>query len=369
MRNIDLVRLIGIWFMVTAHIGATGLSELVFGQPLYLFLIDGLSRLSAPVLGFISGYFAYRSVTTDGPARLLAKKGRSLLLPFLLWSFVYVALLIGVRLLQTGSLDLALFSSNEFWGLTAWPGNYPLHYLIDLFKCVMLAGTAFWLLRRFGIAGGTALRIVVGTALLLFVALTLADLNHEHPGRHRDDVLPRTDLVLFFFLGLAYAGASSDVIMKVADRPAVMLLLGVAFVASSMIWANLLRHETDTLAYGIGVVLHFVCRIAGGLLLFALIQRLPAIGQAAGLAMRRLAFRIFVSHFIVFSALNSAIDLGPLMSASPLLFILVLQVCFALCAALMLAFEDRIAAALRPRRGKGGDRPSVVLLNAAARPR
>ncbi|NJO37991.1 MAG: acyltransferase [Rhizobiales bacterium] len=369
MKNIDLIRLIGIWFMVTAHIGATGLSELVSGQPLYLFLIDGLSRLSSPVLGFISGYFAFRSVTTDGPARIIARKGRSLLLPFLLWSFIYVALLTGVRLLETGRLDLALFLSNEFWGLTAWPGNFPLHYLIDLFKCLMLAGAAFWLLSRFGIARGTALRIIFGTAMLLFVVLTLADLNHEHPGRHRDDVLPRTDLVLFFFLGLAYAGASSDGIMKVADRPAVMLLLGVVFVASSMIWADLLKHETGTLAYALGVVLHFACRIAGGVLLFALIQRLPTIGQAAGLAMRRLAFRIFVSHFIVFSALSSVIDLGPLMAASPLLFILMFQVTFALFAALMLALEGWIAAAMQLGRGQAAGRPSVLLNNAAARPR
>ncbi|MEZ5936037.1 MAG: acyltransferase [Alphaproteobacteria bacterium] len=330
MKNADIMRLICIWFMVTAHIGSNVRDAIVSDQGVFLVLFDGLSRLSSPGLGLISGYLAYLSLTRRSYVDLLIRRARSLLWPFLLWSMLYVSLLLAVSFLQGEDLDFGLLRSNVLWGLTSWPGNYPLHYLLDLFKCTALMGGAFVLLTSLGASQRTVTGSLLILSLIVFASLTLHDLNAGHPGRNQDSFLPRSDLQLFFSLGFVCADKSFRMFGALSTRPMLLVILAIPFVLTSLVWYDLLQNDILSLDYALGVILHFACRFTGAFLLFALVWRLPTPSANVGLFLRNLAFNVFVSHFIVLSALNSLFDLAPLMAYSPLVYVLALQLAFVL---------------------------------------
>ena len=339
MRNADIMRLICIWFMVTAHIGSDVRDVIVQHQGVFLFLFDGLSRLSSPGLGFISGYLACLSLERSSYWHFAMKRVRSLLVPFLLWSMIYVGLLLAVGFLQGEPLDFNMLIGNPLWGLTNWPGNFPLHYLLDLFKCAVLMAGAFVLLTRSGLPTTLVTPVLLSLSLAVFLGLTLADLNASHPGRNQESFLPRSDLQLFFSLGFVYARTNAKIFGSLACRPLLLAVLGALFVVTSLVWHELLQNDMPSLQYWLGAAMHFGCRLAGALLLFSLIWRLPTPVERTSLFLRRLAFNVFVSHFIVLSALNSLFDLTPLLASSPALFLLALQSAFFLAGLLITLFQ------------------------------
>jgi fucose 4-O-acetylase-like acetyltransferase len=343
IKNADIVRPVCIWFMVAVHIDADIREVIVQRQEAFLFLFDGLSRIASPGLGLISGYLAWISLERWSAGDFLLKRARNLLLPFLLWSMVFLVLRLLLDVVQGQSLDLRPFLGNEFWGLTDWPRNAPLHYLVDLFKSVVLMVAAFVLFKRLGFSTHVMTAALLGFSLVVFAGLTLVDLHASHPGRNPKSFLPRSDLLLFFALGFVYARAGLRIFENLSRRPLVLAVLGVCFFGISLIWSDLLQYEVSSRQYWLGLVLHFICRLAGVLVLFALIWRLPAPGEKTSLFFRDLAFAVFVSHFIVLSALNSLLDLTPLLAYSPALYVLTMQVASLLTGLAIVLLQRRAA--------------------------
>lgn len=118
-------------------------------------LVNSLGRVSVGLLSVVSGYLAVGALSRAGYGGLLAKRVRTLIIPMVLWSALFLLLaLAGDRLrpgsaanllggpLSPGSLpDLLL-------GLTRSPANAPLNFLRDIFVCTLLAPLLLAALKR-----------------------------------------------------------------------------------------------------------------------------------------------------------------------------------------------------------------------------
>jgi len=109
------------------------------------FFQNALFRTTVPVLTFISGYLVFQAKLDLAPMKLLAKKSRSLLLPFLVFN---LSVLVAAWLAQTHagivlSRDLAGFDPaiwlDAAFGLTGSPVNYPLNFLRDMMALMLIA--------------------------------------------------------------------------------------------------------------------------------------------------------------------------------------------------------------------------------------
>lgn len=144
--RIDLVRLLCVCAIVFIHIPPAPAGTPL--EPLFRFLSDGIFRVSVPVLTTISGYMFFRSWGRRDPGTTLWRKAQSLILPLLIWNLPLVLALFALQWhgMATGfRLELHPFEPRSWldatFGLTAYPLNFPLHFLRDLFA-VSLIGTA-----------------------------------------------------------------------------------------------------------------------------------------------------------------------------------------------------------------------------------
>lgn len=109
------------------------------------FFQNALFRTTVPVLTFISGYLVFHANLDQAPLKLLYKKSRSLLLPFLVFNLPVLALAWLVQT-QAGivmSRDLGSFDPMTWldaaFGLTGSPINYPLNFLRDMMALMLIA--------------------------------------------------------------------------------------------------------------------------------------------------------------------------------------------------------------------------------------
>src|SRR4051812_18312894 len=96
-KRIDLLRSLMIFGVVILHtppyvpIAQTGPSFFDFIVALFQ---QAVFRTTVPVLTFISGYLLFRSSLDMQPLRLLRKKFSSIVIPFIIFNFSVLALLI-----------------------------------------------------------------------------------------------------------------------------------------------------------------------------------------------------------------------------------------------------------------------------------
>lgn len=151
-RMIGIARVVCIFTVIYAHtyVGmAESLTDDAAGvvaiSAIKMFLSDGLARVGVPLLGLFSGMLALDTLRRASYGRVLRRKVRSLIVPMMAWSMIFLAVTVGIGLL---SGDLAFLrkevpSGLEAWvnamlSLTAYPYNGPLHYLRDIFVCFLL---------------------------------------------------------------------------------------------------------------------------------------------------------------------------------------------------------------------------------------
>lgn len=186
---------------------------------------------------------------------------------------------------------------NMLLGVTQQPINGPMHYLIDLFKCMCILAVLF-AVRESWSAQQLVVIALAGASMLI-----LSDLNQDHPGFNRNSVLMRADLFLFFFAGVALgcrnmSPVSLDERLVPGTRKGLFVILGAVFLICATQWTWLLRSESIT-ANTLGLLALFATRISGAVLLFCIIIKLPERVKNL-LANQALAFRLFCSHLITF---------------------------------------------------------------------
>jgi succinoglycan biosynthesis protein ExoH len=155
-KRIDLLRSLMIFGVVVLHTPPYVPIAQVGSDPFDLivaFFQHAVFRTTVPVLTFISGYLLFRSSLDTAPVRLLQKKFRSIVVPFLFFNLTVVALFMllsegaGVTV---GSTRIEGFQDflNAAFGLTAGPINYPLNFLRNLIPLFLIAPLLGWLLRK-----------------------------------------------------------------------------------------------------------------------------------------------------------------------------------------------------------------------------
>lgn len=124
----------------------------------YVFISELLSHrlfgMVVPCFFVISGYYFFASRQQWSPAGYLSemrKRASTLLLPFLLWNFLYMGLIflkgqISMRLGVEAS-DYSMLENNSLWELLTMPVDFPLWYLRDLI-CLSLLTPAYYIILR-----------------------------------------------------------------------------------------------------------------------------------------------------------------------------------------------------------------------------
>lgn len=205
-------------------------------------------RATVPVLAVISGYLLFRSGLDQHWKRLLEKKLRTIVLPFLVFNFaVLIAAFAAQHLLGLGMsyrllpFDLPTWMDAAF-GFTQSPINYPLNFLRDLIVLMLLAPLLGWVLRRRPWTG--------------FVAMVLVFFNNLDGALVLRDVMP----IMFYVGGLAATRGWDLLALDRHALPCLGVLLALCvcvvhfriadttyfrFIAPLLIWpAAALLHDT-----------------------------------------------------------------------------------------------------------------------------
>lgn len=156
-QRIAMLRFLMIFGVVVLHVPPyVPLSALAI-EPFALtkaFFQLAVFRCTVPVLTMISGYLLFRSALDLDPVRLLRKKSKTILVPFLFFNLSLLAVAAG--LFYGAGLGLASDfppPTTAKWldaafGLFGSPINYPLNFLRDLLVLMVLAPVFGWFLRR-----------------------------------------------------------------------------------------------------------------------------------------------------------------------------------------------------------------------------
>jgi len=155
-KRIDLLRSLMIFGVVVLHTPPYVPIAQVGSAPFDLivaFFQHAVFRTTVPILTFISGYLLFRSSLDLQPTRLLQKKWKSIVIPFLFFNLSLVALFVLLRdgagiTLGSTRLDTTQDWLNASLGLTGSPLNYPLNFLRNLIPLFLIAPLFGWLLRK-----------------------------------------------------------------------------------------------------------------------------------------------------------------------------------------------------------------------------
>lgn len=243
-----------------------------------------ITRAGVPALSLFSGFLF--AGMREGTGRLLRKKIRSLILPFLAWNSAILLSLWGLNeWLQLDPSELIAGQSryelvNDLTAFHGAPANAPLYFLRDLFVCCLILGP----LRR-------ALR---NPDVFAFV-LALAILNYATGMDGR--IFIRDTIPVFMLVGFGLRGFPG-LIAACGRRLAPLAILGGVLV---LVWAG------GEASWGDASVLDLLTLATFAGLVVGLADRLRPMPRLAAWG-RRYAFVVFLSHWWVLLLLELAWD-------------------------------------------------------------
>ena len=129
-------------------------------------LRNGLFRAAVPMLTLISGFLLFGAALDQHPAKMMRKKARTLVIPFLVFNFAFVALMLPLEVFF-GFAHRVPLTGVDFLGwldrlfaLRGTPFNMPLYFLRDMVVLVILAPLFGYLLRKVPVLGLVAVSVV-----------------------------------------------------------------------------------------------------------------------------------------------------------------------------------------------------------------
>ncbi len=299
--QIDLCRVICIFFMMTVHVfpyAAEGTAfETGILSPLYTFSVDWMGRASVAALSLFGGYILWIGARDKPILKLARSKFMSVFLPMVFWNLALIAGVFAVAFL--GAVDgrqefYEFFATHgsEASSFRAWltmlfaiegkPANVPVSFLRDLFVSMLLIRLAVPVIRRYG-------------AIMIAVVFLLGAMEATAP------VLLRPNILLFALSG-AYL-ASLNVKMSTLRSPALAILTGLLFLVAYAI-ALALPEEIAGLTNTLPNLLKRFALISFLLLATgAVVQRYDLPGLVK---LRPILFLAFLSHAVVLIALKRA---------------------------------------------------------------
>lgn len=231
-RRIDILRLILIIGIVFIHVPFDDHTSPYMANPppfetMMIWLRDGLFRVGVPCLSLISGYLIGLKRPRSHEA-LLAKKGRTLVVPFLIFNLSVFFFVLGLQFLGGGTFWPDLTGSDlhdlldALFSIYDQPINIPLYFLRDLIVCIILYPALAWIVQR-----------APRGFLLLVVAMMVLDLD--------TGIILRTRILLAFSLGMALAMHRVDI--QRYDRFAVPALTALVCISAGLAFLHVVGGE------------------------------------------------------------------------------------------------------------------------------
>ena len=262
-------------------------------------------------MGLLSGYFFAANLTSRSYFKVLVGRLRTLYVPVIVWCSIFAGIQVAAAYVIADPDILARtwakIDANIIFGYSRQPLNGPLHYLVDLVKCILFAPFALYLLKRFGRFA------FIGSISAMFLFLIGSDLNPRTPGINNMSALPRADLFLFFFFGLfahhIWKGDVNAVLERFSlRRKPALIVVGIVFLLGAGHW-RWIGASGDDLAMWSSALVLMVTRIAGCLIVLATLQWIRRIGEQGFVVNDKLTFRLFTTHVITFFVLKNVIEI------------------------------------------------------------
>jgi fucose 4-O-acetylase-like acetyltransferase len=251
-RLIETLRVFCITAMMWVHVnpGVSSPSVVTSGDYALVGAVFGntLGRVSVSLLSFISGYLLWQRAKTMPVGGLAMRRFRSVLVPMLVWSAIYILLalmkepLTGVIAHKIEGLDLAAASLANAWaGITGPTANLSLFFLRDLFVASLALRLSVPLIERVPlVVAATVLVAATGDALqplvfrasilqFLFFGALAARLGYTLTGLSR----PLVALSLGYLLSVAGFAAlrqTGNPMLHELDLPNLLRRAGVSFL-------------------------------------------------------------------------------------------------------------------------------------------
>lgn len=307
-RRVAFIRFLTIFLMMFAHSGrprtealhasyALFAGTLLSANTVLMLVEDGLSRLAVPLLGLISGQFAVRAYRAIGYWPLARRRFRTLYVPAVVWSLAYlIVVALATRDMAIVAASTRGWSPDAILGIFSEPANFPLSYLVDLMKCVLLIPVVLGV-RRWAGPGAAVALVFLGAGVL---RATHADLR-----------VVRAGVFLFFFAGVLLADGPGSVLEIVErwlehHRVPKLWALSVLFVAGALNWQWVTEHGGEAGRLGGWLVL-LITRMSGAILLLMLSSRLMNWFSHPVFCNQGVTFLTFCTHLSVFFVLRLAI--------------------------------------------------------------
>ncbi len=267
-----------------------------------VYLKDFLARGGVPILTVISGYLAYSSYQKVPYFRLLIKKVKSLLVPFLVWNVIALAFcmvafkLWGVNFLGFGRLDGFGSYINAILGIgLQMPINLPVYFIRDLFLIMLFIPLIDVICKR------KMVFIVFSIIWLVYSwmshsILLISDAFSTH-------ILYRTDMLLFFLLGYFYASQAFQ-IPKLSRYSivAISILMAVIGLFVSMYLSGVSPSNYDYVNLRLLFSLAFVACFP--VFINALILFSDSMGGRILKFISPYSFTLFLSHIVVLNVFS-----------------------------------------------------------------
>lgn len=215
-RQIEILRVLCITAMMWVHVNPGLSTPTVVSQGEYQLVgaIFGntLGRISVSLLSFVSGYLLWQTAATEPIGRLAWRRFRSLIVPMLIWSAVFIVLAFAKQSLTGSGARAVEGVEPRFWplldawiGLTGPTANISLVFLRDLFISILILRAAAPIVVRFPLLSALAILVIASSDALA-------------------PVIHRSSILQFVFFGAIWARLGYTVVDL--SRPMVALSLG-----------------------------------------------------------------------------------------------------------------------------------------------
>ena len=126
------------------------------GAMLQFLISNGLTRFAVPLFFLFSGYlfFCNFQFTWKGYLEKIAKRVRTLVVPFLIWTALSGGLLftvykmVGLERYSIVSEKIGVLLEQGVWGWLLSSPAFQLWYIADLFKMVIISPVIYWLVKK-----------------------------------------------------------------------------------------------------------------------------------------------------------------------------------------------------------------------------
>jgi fucose 4-O-acetylase-like acetyltransferase len=211
---------------------------------------NGMARFVMPFFFAVSGYLFFFRTGPERPhfAGKISKRVRTVLVPYLIWNCIGIAVVLAARNLQWSQEFMPQYLKEMTWeqfakGFIFGPVSFQLWYLRDLFLLTLLSPIIYFICRN-------------RTGAIIWLAVLLVAWSHDNRG---PDILA-PESVLFFSLGAAIA--FHGIPLQLRPHFQGWLVIAIAWVGLSLLRAWI-AFDTVPMAQTWVLLLYKVCSLMG----------------------------------------------------------------------------------------------------------